>query len=582
MVRERGYWQRVSRRRISRRAAFRATAATGAGLSAMALVGCGDDDDDDAEEQGPATGEARDEGEPVPGGTSRAGQTMAFNDVLDPHTSLALGAVMWSYIGNTALRLNREATQLEPELVASWEIPGDGTEIILTAQQGVQWHDKPPVSGRAFDAEDVAFNLMRIAGLLNPDEAARFQRRTDLIGMNRAEAVDAQTTRVVMDRPASTFLNGLTDFRNSFIPRDFLEKGGKLEDTPSLIGSGAFVLDTWQDGQRAVLAKNPNYFKAGMPYLDAVEWTWIPDRLSLLTAFSNGDVDFFVSPTKVERETASRTANDMQEENWVYSNWNHLRFNTAREPFGDPRVRRALFLALDYKAMADAYYGDGYWDFTGPGSAAFPEGIPSDEISQLPGWRSDGKDEDIATAKQLMEDAGFPEGNISFKILVGGPTQDSVFYDYSIRAIDQWKQVWPAMDAQVDLPPDFATFGLRQVRRDFDVIAYVIYPQPDILLDLISQYSETGSRNYGSFVDPRVDQLLTTAFSQLDFEERSATLREVQDYLINEQMATITVNQPRLVTLFTSRVRGMTEFGGQADGGLFDVLRHTEHMWLAD
>jgi peptide/nickel transport system substrate-binding protein len=466
-------------------------------------------------------------------------------------------------------------------LVQKWEIPGDGTEVLLTIRQGVTWHDKAPVNGRAFDAEDMAYNLMRIAGKLNPNEVARFQRRSDLEGMNRAEAVDAATVRVVFDRPASHFLNGLTDFRNSLIPRDFLDKGGKFEDPASLVGTGAFKLDAFKDLERANYGRNPTYWKADMPYIDGVEWVWLADPSSALAAFIKGDIYSFV-PSRTDRETIKRTVRSAQEEVWTFGNWNHLRFNVQRQPFTDPRVRKAIQLALNYKVLSDAFYGEGYWDYTGPGSAAFPEGIPSDDVAKLPGWNPDTKDADIKTAKDLLTAAGFPDGNFGFKILLPNAQQTNFYYDSSIRAVDQLKRVWPAIRPEIDLPPDGATFSRRQVQADFDVINYVIFPQPDASLDLSSQYLSTGSRNYAKFSDARIDSLLNTAFSQLDRSQRSATLKEAQTLLINEHMPIITINMPRQQVWFQGNIRGMKDFGGRVDGGTYDIYRHTEHMWLAE
>lgn len=577
--------QRPAKRRSRRWLLTRGVASVG--LAAVIAQACGGDDQDSTADSSSTSGAGASgtaqsaQGQPKRGGSHTVSQTTSFSDVMDPHTSLNQAPYIWSYIGNTALRLNREATELVPELVETWETPGDGTELLLKVRQGVKWHEKAPINGRDFNAEDLAYNLMRIAGKLNPNEAARFQRRTNLEGMNRAEAVDATTVKVVFDRPASTFLNGLTDFRNQLVPRDFLDKGGRFEDPTSLVGTGAFIADTWKNNERATWKRNPVYWKGERPYLDSVTWVWIPDKLSQMTALAKGDIDVMFSPTKADRDVLKRTVPDGQEERWQYANWNHLRFNIQRKPFDDARVRRALHMALNYKTMGDAFYGDGYWDYTGPCPSGFAEGLQSDEVAKLPGWNPGTKDADIKTAKDLMTAAGHADGGIGFKILQGSQSTASSYYDYSIRAIDQLKQVWPAMKAEVDVPPDGATFSQRQVQGDFDVIAYVIYPQPDAVLELSSQYLSTGSRNYGKFRDARTDGLLNSAFSQLDRNQRTAVLKEIQNLLIQEHMPIITVNSPRIIAFSRGRVRGMKDIGGRVDGGVYDYFRHTEGMWLA-
>ncbi len=558
--------------------------AAGAGFGAAFLAACGGGDSKDtAKDTGPsagttaAGGQAVAAGQPKRGGTTVMSLTTSFSDVMDPHTSLNQAPYIWSYIGNTALRLNREATEIQPELVQKWEIPGDGSEMLFKVRPNVKWHDKPPVNGRLLDAEDIAYNLMRIAGKLNPNEVARFQRRTALEGMTKAEAVDASTVKVTFDRPRSAFLNGVTDFRNQFVPRDLIEKGAKYEDPNSLVGTGAFIADTWKDNERSSWKRNPNYWKEGKPYIDSAVWVWIPDKLGQLSALAKGDIDVFFNPTKADRDIIKRTVPDAQEEKWVFGNWNHLRMNTQRKPFEDPRVRRAVHLVLNYKALGDAFYGDGYWDYTGPSPAVFPESITSDEIAKMPGWNAATKEADIKTAKDLMTAAGFPDGAISFKILQATTSTASAYYDYTIRGIDQLKAVWPAMKPELEIPPDGAAFSRRQVQGDFEMIGYVNYPYPSSVIELTAQYHSTGSRNYGKFKDAKVDSLLDTASGQLDAKQRAATLQEAQKLII-DLMPTITVNMPRIIASTRGRVKGMKDTGGRADGGVYDFLRHTDGM----
>lgn len=143
----------------------------------------------------------------------------------------------------------------------------------LTVQPNAKWHNKPPVNGRQVDAQDIAYNLLRITGALEPDEGqrARYQRRSTLTGMENAEAVDNEVVRVTFDRPTGTFLGGLSDFRNLMAPRDFLDGGGEYEDTPSVVGSGPFIIESFKGDERATWVRNPDYWRPGLP-----SPTWTP------------------------------------------------------------------------------------------------------------------------------------------------------------------------------------------------------------------------------------------------------------------------------------------------------------------
>ncbi len=109
----------------------------------------------------------------------------------------------------------------------------------------------------------------------------------------------------------------------------------------------------------------------------------------------------------------------------------------------------------------------------------------------------------------------------------------------------------------------------------------VLFPQPDAVLEMTANYHSKGSRNYGKVNDPKTDALLEKAAGQLDMNARKTTMKELQDYLIGEQMPIITTGMPKSAVFFAAKVRGMKDFGGQVDGGSFDIYRHTEHLWFA-
>jgi peptide/nickel transport system substrate-binding protein len=504
---------------------------------------------------------------------------------MDPHKSTSQAAVLFSLIGNTGTRLNRDATEVVPELVTDWEQADDLT-LTFKMRQG-KWHN-----GREMDAEDAVFNLKRIAGQLEPDQVSRYQRRTTLTGMDTAEAVDERTVKVTFTQPTSTFLGGLSDFRNSWIPRDFFDNGGDFTDPNTLVGSGAFMVDNWEDEVKSTFKANPEYWKnadvkdtwpaggEGGPYVDGFEMVWVPDNTSAIAALAAGDIDYFIAPSATNREAIKKLAPDAREEIWPFGNWHHWRFNPQRKPFDDPRVRQALFRVPKYDQMADASLGEGYWSYTGPLTAGFGEAIPSADIAQMPGWNPATKEADIAEAMKLMSAAVGDDPTFDVPIMPPNATQSGYYFDSSVRLVDQLKNVWPNINATLDIPADSATFGKRQVEGDFGTIVYIIFPQPDPVLELQSQYLSTGSRNYGDFSDPEIDALLLKAGSTFDSDAKAETLVETQQKLIDEHMYIVTIDMPSYHTWFRPQVKGMEGFGGRIDGGAYDVWRHTEHMWI--
>ena len=581
-----GFEDGWTNRFLSRRRVLRGGLLGGAGLAAAALIGCDDDDDDAATATSTAAatpaaggGTATAAGQPKYGGEIRVSQTRTMSDVMDPHTSTTQAGALLPNTLDHAVRLSMDGSEIVPDLVASWEIAPDVLSATLTVQPNAKWHNKPPVNGRQVDAQDIAYNLLRITGALEPDEGqrARYQRRSTLTGMENAEAVDNEVVRVTFDRPTGIFLGGLSDFRNLMAPRDFLEGGGQYEDTASIVGSGPFIIESFRGDERATWVRNPDYWRTGLPYLDAVRWDWVPDRVSQQTAFAQGALDLFTSPTKLDFESIQRLNADFQEVKWRYGGWLHQRFHAKKEPFTDARVRKALAWVVDIKTMGDLSRGEGFWEYSGPLVSAFAEALQPEELATMRPLDPAQRDATIAEARKLMDAAGFPNGEIEFPFLQSVAS----IQDNSIRAMDAWQTVWPDLKVELDLPGDFAGFQTRQLNGDFQMLNYGFGPQADPVLDMVNNYFTDGARNYGKFSDPKVDEALDKAFGQTDFEERKETLREVQLYVMNDVVPLISLFATPSIIYYAPNIRGLENVGAVGNG-TYGLGEYDKFLWIAD
>ena len=571
---------------LSRRSVLRGGLLGGAGLAAAALIGCGDDDDDD--DSAPAGGGAAataagGQSTPAPttgdikrGGTFRDAKFFSITDVPDPHTSTAIAWVTWTWMGEAAVQWSNDATEILPVLVESWEYSPDGLELTLNVREGVKWHNKPPVDGRAFDAEDVAYNLTRIAGKLGLaiDEGKVFHRKSGLVGMIDAVPVDNRTVKVSFEFPSSPFMAGLTNGRNGLAPREFPEQ--VPFDYGTIVGTGAWVLDSFSNEEKAVFTANPDYWREGQPYMDSVEWLWVPDRVTTQVAFSQGQIEWVAASTPAARANVEKLAEDPVLIAFPFNSWNHVKFNATRPPFTDPRVRRAVHLVIDRHVLGDAQLGQGFYDITGPIASGFRDAIKVPELETLPGWRRE-KGEDIAEAKRLLDAAGFPNGELDFGILASA-TAASV--EVPVRVIDMLQTVWPDMQPAVDQAGDNASFGQRQGKAEFDVVSYTNFAEGDAVLDAQTQMHTDGGRNYGKFSDPKTDELVEKALRQIDDEERRETLLELQHYIIEEQMPAAPTYIAYAAAYQQPWVRGFEPTGPSGGSVNFDYGREAYKIWL--
>ncbi|MDO8794281.1 MAG: ABC transporter substrate-binding protein [Vicinamibacterales bacterium] len=512
------------------------------------------------------------------GGTWTMRMNTPLNDVKDPHKSAYEASWIQNQLTNRGLYQDNNM-KIVPELFASWEQVSP-TQLILKTQPGAKWQNKGIEAGRAFTAEDAAYNLMRIAGLLDtPANLPQYQRATTMTGMTKAEAVDNQTVRVTFSRPTSTFLAGVSDYRNNFLSKERLVANNFKE--VEQVGTGPFIITKWDNGVQAYFDRNPDYWKKGRPWVDHWELLWIVDFTAQAVAFQQGKLSTLLTNTKVDRGTVEKLVPNAIDHSWQFTQWTHIRFQTQKPPFNDDRVRKALFLVPDYVDMGNAAYGD-KWSLTGPLPNAYSEAIPAAKIQELPGFNPKTKEADIKTAVQLMTAAGYPDGAIKVGLMTATTTGGG--FDDSIRTQSAWKKVWPKMDARLDQPPDPATESKRRVEGDFDANVYNIYPQPDAVLELDSQYGTQkaghGSRNYGKISDAKADDMLDKAYTATVAADRAKILLDLQNYLL-DKMYTVTLAAPMFTYKYQPNVRGMLGTYPPVGGGHVEPYRQAEHVWFA-
>jgi peptide/nickel transport system substrate-binding protein len=450
---------------------------------------------------------------------------------------------VWHWIGRHALRLDQNSKALTALTVEKWETPGDGSQFILHVKPGIKTQNRPPMNGRDYTADDVAWNINRIAGKLDPDHAALYQRATTMYPLDHTEVIDKTTVKVVMSKPSSTFLAGLTEPHNPMMPRDLVE-AGLLNNIPALGGHGPFMIKSYQQGGTMSFVKHPDYMLQGLPYLDGIDYITLPDAATLISAFISGKTDMYVGPSATDVPTIKAARPDAKLLSSAGMNWNHFRMQTERQPFTDARVRRALFLSLDYKEIGDGAWGaDSGWQYTGPIAYENPEGYNQDQLKALPGYNPNTKDKDRQTAKQLMSAAGYPDGEISWPILTSSNLPTAAAVQHATRAQDQWKKVWAKINPTIQLPADSATFNKLQSTNEFSMISYTNTAFPDPALEMAAQYHSPsgllGSRNYGHFKNADADAMTEKALTTVDLEARKQILLDFQKRYFDEWMPTI-------------------------------------------
>ena len=231
-----------------------------------------------------------------------------------------------------------------PELAESWAWSGDGKKLTFKLRKGVKWHD-----GKPFTSADVKCTFDMLMGKsqqkFRQEPAQVLVRR----GRRRHHVNGDFEASFNLKRPQPALLALLASGYTPVYPCHV--SPGDMRTKP--IGTGPFKFVEFKANESIKLAKNPDYWKKGLPYLDGIEFTIITNRSTAILGFISGKFDM-TFPTEVsipllkDVKTQSPNAVCVVEPNNVSTN---IIVNSSSPPFDNLDIRRAMALALDRKAF---------------------------------------------------------------------------------------------------------------------------------------------------------------------------------------------------------------------------------------
>src|SRR5205814_5225322 len=307
-------------------------------------------------------------GPPSGGEPPHAGGVLRLADAEDPRyldPARGYDVVSWSFeqmLFNTLVDYD-SGTNLVPVLATSWTTSPDGRHLSFPLRRDVVFS-----TGRPFNAADVKFSLERLLKSSIHSQGAEFFR-----GLDRAAEYIAGTAnevrgirvaapdRVEFDLVAvdPLFLHKLAMPFAAVVDREAVARFGDDDFDRHPVGTGAFVLEEWVYGQRLRLARNPRYFRAGRPYLDAAEVTiGVSPQLAWLK-YQRGEVDVASIPSAEFR----RVLADARYQPLILSRTTlrtqYLGLNCELPPFDRAPVRQAMNLAIDKRRLLELIDGQG-------------------------------------------------------------------------------------------------------------------------------------------------------------------------------------------------------------------------------
>lgn len=390
---------------------------------------------------------------------------------------------------------------------------------IFHLRRGVKFHDGTPLT-----ADDVAFSLDRIR-----TRKPEFQRSYAFTLLDSVKATGDRTVTVALKQPYAAFLNQLAAAYTRIAPRRVIEAKGDMKQT--IVGTGPFKLQEYRRGQRMTLVRNPDYWEPGIPYVDAVDITILPDNATQMASFNSRQLDIVQPANYAQAQALTKVNPDIVVNEYSESAMSAIGCNTRVKPFDDVRVRQALFYAIDQQKIVDiVFQGRGKKQRAVPATYAGWV-VPFDKLPL-------GDAPNLDKARKLLAEAGYPKGfSVKCKSVYRYTQKEATV------AAQMLKQVGVTMEI-VDV--EYGAFLKARNTGDFELIAFSLAPFGDIEDFTAALYRTTASRNFGHWGNAELDKLFDEGQRELDVEKRKAVFRKVQAVLAEQCWA---IDIPRY-TLF--------------------------------
>ncbi len=453
---------------------------------------------------------------------------------------------------------------LVPDLATSWSWDATKTKLTFKLRDGVKWHD-----GKPFTAEDVKCTFDLLLGK-SKDKLRKNPRSVWYNNVKNVKVNGATEATFELGNPQPGLLHLLASGYSPIYPCHV--NAQTMRTAP--IGTGPFKFAEWKRNEVMKFVKNPDYFKKGKPYLDAIEWSIIPSRATRILAFSAGehDVTFSADVTVPLIKDVKAKAPDAVCTLRPTNVSTNLIVNRDKPPFDNPKVRQAMDMALDRDAFI-TIISEGKND---KGGALLPApegqwGLSAADLAKVPGYGSSAEvDKARAEARTIMEGLGY---SAEKPLVVKISTRDIAIYrDPAVIMIDQLKSIHISAELEV---VDTSIWHAKVARKDYAVglnLTGIGVDDPDA--GLVENYTCQSERNYTQYCNPEVEKLIFDQSRETDQAKRRAIVIDIQKKLIADVARPI-IYYGRNATCWQPHVKGIVLH----TNSIYNGARY-EDVWL--
>lgn len=530
-------------KRISRRNFLKVA---GVSAAALGLAACGGSKSGSTATSGSTAGSTA-------GGTNTAGFTVQYGsnpETLDPALNSAIDGANTIITIFEPLLLINENNEVIGGQAESWEASEDGLTWTFTMRDGLKWSD-----GTDLNAKDFEYSFKR---MVNPDTAAPYAETClgmidgfeeaagfpDADGnptvdpnpeaLNVKASEDGKTLTIVLSYPCSYFDKMAAFATMSPVQQATVEANGDSWCTSpdTFVSNGPYMITDWTPSERIVLTKNPNYvggWDSSKIVSDTITLLLLEDSSASFAAYNSGEAQLIkdVPTDEIPSLTKAEDGGDFYVDTILGTYYVSL--NLQRDAFKDAKVRKALSLAIDRDYVANTIMQGTYSaadSIVGPGivdeSGYFHDNGNAPYISA-------DYEANLAEAKKLLEEAGYPNGE-------GYPTIEYSTNDagYHVPLAEYLQQAWGDLGITLTINKmEWSSFTPARRAGEYDVArnGWVMdYNDPSNMLDL---FCSGNGNNDGKYSNPDFDAAID-ASRVADSAEHFAQLHKAEDILMED------------------------------------------------
>jgi peptide/nickel transport system substrate-binding protein len=500
------------------------------------------------------------------GGTLRYGilNAPAHFDVHQSGTVANIGPQSPMY--DTLIRRSpRDGQTIIPDLAHKWEIAPDGKKYTFHLRQGVKFHD-----GADFTAHDVKATYDRIA---HPPKGVVIPRTPLFSAVSDIVVLDPHRIefRLSEPRPRAFMMGAFASGWNIIVRKKTLDdNGGNLRQVMNYPGTGPFRHVSRKDKEVWIMERNPDYWNKGLPLVDKLEiYNGVPFSPEHGAAFLAGKVDY----ARILDPVTWRRAKEMPGVTAAALNQAVVQAvftNMTRKPLADPRVRRAIHLAMDRPTLVEVVKDTAPMQVGGFVYPFHEYSTPRAELEKRLGYQKDVKPA-VQEARRLMKEAGHAGGlkNLDFVV------RDLPSFKLWAVAIQAMLKEHLNIETNLRVVQTSVWFDEAQAGRFDLAISAIVSALMDPSDLFTAWYGKDGPQNYSRWTNPGFHDLARQLERELDESKRKPMVRKAEEILESDPPL-IPVAYEQIYDAWYNKVHGQNP---STYFGIYDVVRW-DNVWL--